>query len=57
MLFTLLVQLIHFFIAMVYFFHEKLGSSSNQILGGLYLFIFTVNILKFSWNESSSDDE
>ena len=56
MLFTLLTEFIHFFIAMVYFFHNKLGESTYQILGGLYLFTFAIGMLKYSWRESSNDE-
>uniref|UniRef100_A0A6C0B4J2 Uncharacterized protein n=1 Tax=viral metagenome TaxID=1070528 RepID=A0A6C0B4J2_9ZZZZ len=57
MLFQLLGEFVHFFIAMVYFFKEKLGESSYQILGGLYLFLFTIGMLQFSWRESSGDED
>ena len=57
MLFHLLGEFIHFFIAMVYFFHHKLQDSSYQILGGLYLFLFTIGMLQFSWRESSDEEE
>ena len=57
MLFQLLGEFVYFFIAMVYFFKDKLGDSSYQILGGLYLFAFTVGIFQFSWRESSGEEE
>tara|TARA_B110000211_G_C13879039_1_gene464320 strand:- start:334 stop:507 length:174 start_codon:yes stop_codon:yes gene_type:complete len=57
MLFQLLGEFVYFFIAMVYFFKEKLGESSYQILGGLYLFAFTIGMLQFSWRESSGEEE
>ncbi len=57
MIFTLLKEFIYFFIALVYFFHAKLGEHTYPILGGLYLFIFTISMLKFSWNESSGEED
>lgn len=57
MIFTLLKEFIHFFIALVYFFHAKLGDNTYSILGGLYLFIFTISMLQFSWNESSEEED
>ena len=57
MLFELLGEFVYFFIALVYFFHKKLADSAYPILGGLYLFAFTIGMLRFSWKESSSEEE
>lgn len=57
MLFQLLGEFVYFFIAMVYFFHKKLADNAYPILGGLYLFAFTIGMLRFSWRESSEEEE
>jgi len=41
---------------MAYIFHSRLGESTYNVIGTIYLIIFSIEILQMSWADSSKDE-